>query len=131
MKPILPLINITNEDDYRRAQTFMSELLDACKEKEDSPLNLLVEIIATAIDRYEEKDTDLLNFINKASGIPAHIATLNVLMDQYNLTRSDFPEIGNNTVVSQVLNGEKSLTTSAIEQLCTRFGLQTDYFNLS
>ena len=106
MKPILPLINITNEDDYRKAQTFMSELLDACEEKEDSPLNLLVEIIATAIDRYEEKDADLISFINKVNGILAHIATLNVLMDQHKLTRSDFPEIGNNTVVSQVLNGQ-------------------------
>ncbi len=68
-----------------------------------------------------------MEFINKADGIPAHIATLNVLMDQYNLTRDDLPEIGDKTMVSRVLNNVRPLTKPAIEKLCIRFSIRPDY----
>ncbi|MEY8215481.1 MAG: hypothetical protein RPR97_13490 [Colwellia sp.] len=126
IKPLSHLINISNEDDLENAHDFISELIDACGDKENAPLNPLINIIASAIERYEEKDADLMSFIDKASGIPTHIATLNVLMDQYNLTSSDLPEIGNKTMVRRVLNDISPLTKPAIEKLCIRFKIRPD-----
>jgi HTH-type transcriptional regulator/antitoxin HigA len=128
ISPFASLINISNEQDYEKAQEFIGELIDTCEDKEGAPLNPLIDIIASAIEKYEERDTDLMAFINQAEGIPAHIATLNVLMDQYTLTRDDLPEIGDKTMVSRVLNNVRPLTKPAIEKLCIRFNIRPDYF---
>ncbi len=127
INPLSALINISNEQDYEKAQEFMGELFDACEDEEGAPLNPLIDIIASAIEKYEERDVDLMAFVNRANDIPAHIATLNVLMDQYNLTRSDLPEIGDKTMVSRVLNNVRPLTKPAIEKLCIRFKLRPDW----
>lgn len=132
ISPFASLINISNEQDYEKAQELIGELIDTCEEEEGAPLNPLIDIIASAIEKYEETDADLMAFINQADGIPAHIATLNVLMDQYNLTRDDLPEIGDKTMVSRVLNNVRPLTKRAIEKLCIRFGIRPDYlFSIS
>jgi HTH-type transcriptional regulator/antitoxin HigA len=102
ISPFASLINRSNEQDYEKAQELIGELIDASEDSEAAPLNPLIDIIVSAIEKYEEGDTDLMAFINQADGIPAHIATLNVLMDQYNLTRDDLPEIGDKTMVSRV-----------------------------
>ncbi len=127
ISPFASLINISNEQDYEKAQEFIGELIDASEDEEAAPLNPLIDIIASAIEKYEERDADLMAFINKAEDIPAHIATLNVLMDQYNLTRDDLPEIGDKTMVSRVLNNVRPLTKPAIEELCIRFNIRPDF----
>jgi HTH-type transcriptional regulator/antitoxin HigA len=127
IKPLMSLINISNEDDYEKAQEFMGELFDACKDEEGDPLLPLIDILASSIEKYERRDEDLVKFINKANDIPTHIATLNVLMDQYGLTRDDLPEIGDKSMVSRVLNNKRPLTKSAIEKLCSRFNIRPDY----
>lgn len=132
INPLVSLINISNEDDYEKAQEFMGELFDACKDEEGDPLLPLIDILASSIEKYEEKDEDLVQFIDKANDIPVHIATLNVLMDQYELTRDDLPEIGDKTMVSRVLNNKRPLTKSAIEKLCGRFKIRPDFlFSIS
>ncbi|MFT4178329.1 MAG: hypothetical protein QM612_02535 [Thermomonas sp.] len=50
------------------------------------------------------------------------------LMEQHNLTQSQLPEIGNQSVVSQVLAGKRQLNVRQITQLCRRFGVGAGLF---
>jgi len=124
--------NISCEEDYVKALDFMAELVDACEDKSSDPISPLIDMVSNAIERYENLDTELIQFINEANGIPRHIAILNVIIDQYKLTLSDLPEIGDKIVVSRVLNSRRPLTKPAIEKLCIRFKLRPDMlFSLS
>jgi HTH-type transcriptional regulator/antitoxin HigA len=70
----------------------------------------------------------LNSFIERLKAIPADIAMLVTLMDQNDLSDSDLPEIGNRSMVSQVLKGEKPLSRSAIDGLALRFGISGGRF---
>ncbi len=126
------IVDISCEEDYVKAMDFMAELFDACEDKSSDPISPLIDMVSSAIERYENLDTELIQFINEANGIPRHIAILNVIIDQYKLTLSDLPEIGDKTVVSRVLNSKRPLTKQAMEKLCIRFKLRPDMlFRLS
>ncbi len=53
---------------------------------------------------------------------------LRFLMEQHGLTQSDLPEVGNQSVVSQVLSGKRQLTARHIALLSSRFGVSADAF---
>jgi HTH-type transcriptional regulator/antitoxin HigA len=68
----------------------------------------------------------LVKFVSDSEEIPKDIALVNVLIDQYKLTLSDLPEIGDKSTVSRFLNGKRALTKVAIVNLCQRFNLRPD-----
>lgn len=90
----------------------------------DDPLNPVIDMIALAIEKYEQQDSELESFISEADNSPADLALLQTLMSQHKLTGSDLPEIGDKTMVSKSLNGKRELNRQAIEKLCKRFKLQ-------
>ena len=60
---------------------------------------------------------------------PADIAVLLLLMDQHNLTGTDFPEIGDKSLVSRILNGKgRNLTKTHITKLSERFSINPALF---
>jgi len=46
---------------------------------------------------------------------PEDVAMLCLLMEQYELKGTDFPEIGDKTLISKILNGSRSLTKGHIK----------------
>jgi HTH-type transcriptional regulator/antitoxin HigA len=128
LEPIMNLVKITCEKDYHKANDFLGEVIDASQGKEGENLFPLIDILVNAIDKYEEQDSELMKFVETANNIPGHIALINVLIDQYNLTGDDLPEIGDKLMVSRVLNGVSPLSDSAIENLSARFKLRPDFF---
>ena len=60
--------------------------------------------------------------------MPAGIAVIRTLMDQYGLTLSDLPEIGSKSMVSRVLNGQRKLTLEHAKKLAARFGISPALF---
>ena len=52
---------------------------------------------------------------------PADIATLSLLMAQYQLSTADIPEIYSKSMVSRVLSGERSMNKNHIKALADRF----------
>jgi len=123
-----PLVNITNEADYHAALEALEETLETASDSVDDPFNPLIDMLSHAIEKYEAQDDQLMSFVGEAEGTPTDIALLRTLMREHQLTGSDLPEIGEKTMVSKVLNGKRSLTRSAIEQLCVRFGLRPSMF---
>lgn len=123
-----PLINIDTDEQYESALETLEQVLESASDTADDPLNLLIDMLSQAIERYESRDKELVTFIEEADGIPADIALLRTLMKQHHLTGSDLPEIGDKTMVSKVLNGKRALSRQAIEKLSERFGLRPAMF---
>jgi len=102
----------------------MQEVDDA----QDHPLNAVIDLLAHAIESYENKDPELVSFEQRAMAEPSDIATLRLLMDQHNLGTADLPEIGSKSMVSRVLSGERGLNKNHIQALAHRFGISPSLF---
>jgi len=49
-------------------------------------------------------------------------------MDEHSLGQGDLPEIGSQSLVSKILNGERQLTLEHIRSLSKRFGVSPTVF---
>lgn len=123
-----PYLYITNEEDYQESLDLLESILESSQDSKDDPLNPLINLLSRAIERYESGDDKVKIFVEEADDIPKDIALLRTLMSQHRLTGSDFPEIGSKSMVSKVLNGSRTLSREAIEQLCARFQLHPSMF---
>jgi HTH-type transcriptional regulator/antitoxin HigA len=56
---------------------------------------------------------------------------LRYLMGEHGLTQSDLPEIGGQSVVSEILAGKRDLNWRQVRALADRFGISTDAFRNS
>jgi HTH-type transcriptional regulator/antitoxin HigA len=117
------LSEISTDDAYRKALALVEELID-----EDYDGNrLLIEILSHSIERWEDRAPEFAEF-------NARVATLNdtdvlrLLMEQHNLGVADLPEIGQKSLVSRILNGERNLTKTHIQALADRFGVSPAIF---
>ncbi|MGG7446180.1 helix-turn-helix domain-containing protein [Kosakonia oryzendophytica] len=107
-----------SEKDYQDALELVEHLLI------DNPGSPLLDIVCAKISAYENNQPEIIALREEMASIPAGLAVLRTLMDQYKLTTSDFQdEIGGKSMVSRVLNGERQLNINHIKKLAVRFGL--------
>jgi HTH-type transcriptional regulator/antitoxin HigA len=116
---------IRTKTEYRRALALAESIFDSTRntpEREDAshPLMLLLDLIAPAIEAYENKHYPM------PGASPRDVVRL--LMQQNGLAQKDLPEIGNQSVVSQFLAGKRGLNTRQIAALAARFHLLADAF---
>jgi HTH-type transcriptional regulator / antitoxin HigA len=121
-------VKLSNDADYKATLAALEDILESAEDTVDDPMNPLIELLAQSIEVYESQDKELITFIEDAGSIPSDIALLQTLMKQHGLTGSDFPEIGDKTMVSKVLNGKRILQRRAMEQLGQRFGIRPALF---
>ena len=92
----------------------------------DDPRWGLLEIAIKAVEDYEARNyPDIEETLEKNTN-PASI--LRVLMDQYQLHPSDFPEIGSQKVVSEILDGSREFTLTQAKALSERFHIEPTLF---
>jgi len=123
-----PVLNIQDETHYVSALALIEELMTESEDSVDDPLGPMIDILARAISDYESRDPEIVAFEKGAREIPADIAMLSVLMDQYGLGVADFPEIGDKSLISRILSGSRNLTKQHIEKLSRRFGIEPGMF---
>ncbi|ECJ5866821.1 helix-turn-helix domain-containing protein [Salmonella enterica subsp. salamae] len=112
-----------SEKDYNNALELVEELLI------ENPSSPLLDIVCTRITEYERQQPDIQALRDEMAAIPAGLAVLRTLMDQYNLTISDFAdEIGSKSMVSRVLKGERQLNVNHIKKLSDRFNISPAAF---
>jgi len=109
-----------NERHYKKLVKIMDELLDEVGENEKHPLLPLLDTIGSLIESYESehvkiKDSD-------------PIETLKFLMNEHNLSQKDISIIGSQGVVSEILNGKRSLNTRQIKLLADKFKVSPAVF---
>ncbi len=107
---------IKSEEDYELALDRLNEIFDA-------PLNSKkgeeAEILAILINDYEAR--------NYAIPSPDPIDAIKIRMDEMNLKQKDLiGEIGSKSVVSEVLNKRRRLTTRMIRNLSSKLQLGAD-----
>ncbi len=123
------ILNLKTQSDYEYSLELIEFLCDRANDSEDDPLNDLIEIISRSIEEYESKQDDLIQFEKEAKGIDPGISALRTLIDQYDLTVSDFKkEIGSKSLVSMILNGKCNLTKKHISNLSKRFQISPSLF---
>ena len=123
-----PFTHIENDEDYQGALVVVSSLMDTAEDDPNSPLNWAIEGFAKAIARYEDQLPEVQDFEAAVTNTPADIRTLRLLMAQHELKGTDFPEIGDKTLISKILNGTRSLTKDHITKLAERFDISPALF---
>lgn len=126
------ILHIKTQQDYNDAIETIEHLFSEAKDTEDDPLNDLIDIISRAIEKYELNQEAISNFHKEANNVNQEVSVLRVLMNQHNLTLSEFKnEIGSKSLVSMIMNGRRNLTKEHIGKLCERFSLNPSiFFNL-
>ncbi|NBS40696.1 MAG: transcriptional regulator, partial [Betaproteobacteria bacterium] len=92
---------IRDEAHYARMSAKLDALLGEVGSNETNPLMELVDIVGDLIADYEAGRHSL----PEVSGVEA----LKFLMTQHGLKQSDWPEIGSQGVVSEILTGKRDL----------------------
>ncbi|HLD67620.1 MAG TPA: transcriptional regulator [Pseudomonas sp.] len=109
-----------NEDDYDALVNALDELLGMVGEDEDHPLASLAVHMGDLIEAYDEARRPL-----PAVG---GIEVLRYLMQEHGLSQADLPEVGAQSVLSEILGGKRQLNVRQIRALATRFGVSAEVF---
>lgn len=105
-----------NEHTYHWLVARLDELLDIVGEDEKHPFIGLVDAVSNLITAYEAAKIKK----PKTRGI----AALQFLMEVHQLNQGDFPEIASQGVMSEILNGKRSLNLRQIRLLAKRFKVE-------
>ena len=103
-------------------------MLEQASDDPQDTLNGLIELVSRAISAYEAKDSSLVAFGEAAENNASDVVVLRLLMSQHQLTGAELPEIGDKTLVSKILSGERNLTKQHIEKLAKRFQIDPGLF---
>jgi len=108
------------EREYDAAVEQLGELMDEIGDNPKDRRYRLVETLTALIEAYDRQHYP----DREVSGIDL----LRFLMEQHKLTQRDLPEIGSQTVVSEVLRGKRQLNTTQLLALAKRFGVSAAAF---
>lgn len=109
-----------SEADYDTLVEELDVLLDEIAGAEHHPLASLASQMGDLIASYDAKHY-------ATPEAPAH-EVLRYLMQEHGLNQSDLPEIGAQSVVSEILNGKRQLNVRHIRALAARFNVPADVF---
>lgn len=89
----------------------------------------LLDTLFQMLDEYENNSEHYKTFNLRQKALEPSVATLKLLMDQYNLTVNDFQqEIGSQSLVSCILSGKSLLNRKHVTALSKRFALPMQLF---
>ncbi|WP_426117374.1 helix-turn-helix domain-containing protein [Pseudomonas sp. DSP3-2-2] len=115
------LVNhIDSPEDYQSKLDVIEKLTDG---QALTPVESnLLDILCDTVELYENRAPQLSAFNARIEGL-SEVDLIKALMLQNKLTGADLPEIGDKSVVSRILNGERKLTVEMVARLATRFHL--------
>lgn len=112
--------HIAGERDYEEAVRVADELLELGAMDEGHPSHSLFMTISDLIYAYDQRHHPM----PKVDGVQI----LRFLMEQHGLKQNQVPEVGRQSVVSEILAGKRSLTVDHIRNLSARFGISPAAF---
>lgn len=118
---VAPLLSTpTSEDEYDALIEALDELLALVGDDENHPLAGLASRVGDMIEAYDELHRPL----PKVGGVEV----LRYLMQEHGLRQGDLPEVGTQSVISEVLAGKRRLNVRHIRALSDRFCVPADLF---
>jgi HTH-type transcriptional regulator/antitoxin HigA len=118
------LLHIQNDADYENTSAWLESLAG----RYDESIKPLYELVVNALEAYELEDPLVASFVEQAMSLTDDASTLRFLMDQHQLNTSDLPEVGDKSIISRILSGQRQLTRKHIAALCLRFSLASSFF---
>lgn len=107
---------VRDEAHYTELLAFVDECFERFGGIEQHPVFALVDLVASRIREYEDRVRPWPDASTPAS-------RLAFLMDQHGLRQSDLPEVGAQSVVSDVLSGKRALNLRQTRALARRFSV--------
>lgn len=120
LRAVVPLGRIRTKKEYERAVDLLDAIVDEIGEDEKHPMAELADAIGVFVERYEAEHSLI------PAGKPADVPRF--LMTEHQLRQSDFPEIGSQGVVSEILANKRELNTRQIRKLAKRFRVSPAVF---
>jgi HTH-type transcriptional regulator/antitoxin HigA len=118
---VAPLFRMpTDEAEYDTLVEALDDVLTLSGHDENHPLALLAAQMGAMIEAYDHAHHPM----PRASGIEV----LRYLMQDHGLEQGDLPEVGNQSVISQLLNGKRQLNVRQVRALAERFGVSASVF---
>ncbi|QWE24957.1 transcriptional regulator [Polynucleobacter sp. AP-Elch-400A-B2] len=111
---------IYSEKQYRKMVELADMLSDVIGSSKKHPLLNLFELASELIRAYDLEHFDV------PDAEPQEL--LSFLMEEHGLKQSDLPEVGNQSVVSQILSGARELNVRQINSLAKRFKVPAGVF---
>jgi HTH-type transcriptional regulator/antitoxin HigA len=111
---------IRDDVHYVELVQLADSLVSAIGEAEQHPLLDLLDLVSELIRAYDAEHY----VVPDAS--PRNV--LRFLMEQHNLSQTDLPEVGNQSVISMLLSGSRQLNVRQIQALSTRFHVPPSVF---
>ena len=109
-----------NKAEFERLVEALDEVLDAGGADERNPLASLADHLGSLIADYEASHRPMREMPTTKF--------LRELIKQHGLKQSDLPEIGTQSVVSEILSGRRKLNLRQVSALAKRFRLPADAF---
>lgn len=109
-----------SEEEYDLLVSGLDELLEIIGDDEKHPLNLLAILVGDVIEAYDVE--------HRPMPVASGVETLRYLMREHGLTQGDLPEVGTQSVISEILSGKRQFNLRQVRQLADRFGLPVDVF---
>jgi len=118
---VAPVIDCPkNQHDYETLLENIEEAIELVENRTNSPLNGLIEAMATAAQTYEKEQ------INSLRG--GALASLKYLIKLHGVRQAELREIGSQGVVSEILNGKRTLTLRHVRELSKKFNVSPNVF---
>lgn len=118
---VAPLLAMpTNEAEYDRIAAQLDEILAEVGDDEDHPLALLASRMGDLVAAYDEERRPMPD----VGGADA----LRYLMAEHGLSQSNLPEVGAQSVVSEILSGKRQINLRQARALSERFSLPATVF---
>ena len=114
------LSTLDSEEQYNKAVKLLDELIDEVSENGNLLIESLIDTLGTLIKDYEDRN------IPEPEEDP--IGCLKFLMEEHDLKPGDLQEIGNQGVVSEILNGRRQLNVRQIKALSHKFNVSPAVF---
>ena len=108
------------QDDYLTLLDNFEQAMTLFGKRDNSPLNGLITAMSNAAAEYEGNSNNEL----KGSGLDA----LRYLIKLHQIQQNNLREIGSQGVVSEILNGKRSLTLRHVRALAARFNVSPSTF---
>lgn len=118
---VAPLLTAPeSEDDYDALVAALDELLELVGDDEAHPLASLASQMGDLIEAYDEEQRPMPDV--RGAEMLRH------LMQWHGLDQSNLPEVGSQSVISEILAGKRRLNVRQIRALTQRFDLPADLF---
>lgn len=112
---------VRDEAHYAELLAFVDEVFEQFGADEQHPIFTLVGLVAERIREYEDRAHPWPDNSTPAS-------RLAFLIDSHQLNQKDLPEIGSQSVVSEILSGKRQINLRQASALARRFGLPLEVF---